>query len=172
MPLKDNLVTEVRAGLDQVYDEANGTWDRPEWTRQVKTAVCEACRTVVEGCYLAAAGVAQPPADEGEWLFDVICLQYDNDRHQKRVVLAAECEWSNKEGELWRDFEKLLVVRAEVRVMIYNGNIWGTNNPGFARFIGRSEQTRECDTYLFAGYTSEGFKYVRIDALQNHILLN
>lgn len=155
----------------------NDEWPLSKWTRQVKTAVCEACRALDEGCYLAASNVTRmkdggEPADGGEWLFDVSCLQYDNEGYLKRVVLAAECEWSLDEDELWGDFEKLLVARAEVRVMIFDGDRWDTNNPGFARYIGRSDQTQEGDTYLLAGYTSEGFEYVRIDALQSQTRLN
>ena len=104
-------------------------------------------------------------------MFDVTCLQYDDEGYQKRVVLAAECEWNPNEEELWADFEKLLVARAEVRVMIFDGDRWRTDNPVFARYICRSKQTQEGDTYLLAGFTSEGFEYVRIDAFESHTRL-
>ena len=182
MPLKDEVIAAVRAGLDQVYEDYIGTpdheedWSLREWTRRVKTALCRACRTWDEGCYLGASDVTRMedggPANGGEWLFDVTCLQYDDEYYQKRVVLAAECEWNPNEDEMCGDFEKLLVVRAEVRVMIFDGDRWGTNNHVFARYICRSKQTQEGDTYLLAGYTSEGFEYVRIDALQSHTRLD
>ena len=51
MPLRDEFIAEVRAGLDQVYTDFMGIpddedeWSLGEWTRRVKTALCEACRT-------------------------------------------------------------------------------------------------------------------------------
>ena len=176
MPLKDEVIAGARAGLDQVYGEymdSDSDWTLPEWTRRVKTALCEACRAWNEDCRVYASRVAEDsPVSGSEWVFDVTCLLYDSEGYQRRLVLAAECEWSRIEYELWRDFEKLLVSRADVRVMVFDGAYWGTNDPVFATYITRSEQTQPGDTYLLAGYTNEGFKYVRIDAHQSHMILD
>ena len=62
MSLRDEVIAGVRAGLDRVYrDYMNGNdeWSLSEWTRRVKTALCGACRTWDEGCYLAASDVTQ-----------------------------------------------------------------------------------------------------------------
>ena len=176
MPPKDELITEVRAGLDRVYREymaGDDEWTLPEWTQRVKTALCEACRAWNDDCWIYASSVPEDsPVSGSEWVFDVTCLLYDSDGYQRRIVLAAEGEWSRNEHELWRDFEKLLVSRADVRVMVFDGAYWGTNNPDFATYITRAEQTQPGDTYLLAGYTNDGFEYVRIDAHQSRLSSN
>ena len=58
--------------------------------------------------------------DWGEWLYDVHWLAYDEDRWLNRMALAAESEWGDLDA-IGSDFEELLVARATVRVMVYEG---------------------------------------------------
>ena len=64
----------------------------------------------------------QADRDYGEWLYDVTWLDYEKSGSGELVdaPLAAECEWGN-EGDIEDDFEKLLLARAGIRLMIFNG---------------------------------------------------
>jgi len=67
-----------------------------------------------------------PKADFDEWLFDVCWLEYrrrpdGSVGFLRRLALAAECEWGNR-GDVEDVFEKLLVSRADLRVVIYEAN--------------------------------------------------
>ena len=67
MPLRDEVIAGVRAGLDRVYRvymNGNDEWSLAGWTRRVKTALCGACRTWDGGCYLAASDVTQMESPE------------------------------------------------------------------------------------------------------------
>ena len=62
----------------------------------------------------------------GEWLYDFTCLEYkhnDDGGWLKGIPVVAECEWGNKDC-IGDDFQKLLLARADVRVMIFNGNYY------------------------------------------------
>ncbi len=52
-----------------------------------------------------------------ERLCDVTGLRYDSDGFLIRVALAAECVWG-PQGQIRYDFENLLLVRADLRVMV------------------------------------------------------
>ena len=64
----------------------------------------------------------QADRDYGERLYDVTWLDYEKSGSGELVdaPLAAECEWGN-EGDIEDDFEKLLLARAGIRLMIFNG---------------------------------------------------
>ena len=57
-------------------------------------------------------------ADWGEWLYDVSWLH--GKRWLRSVPMVAECEWGNF-GDIEDDFQKLLVPRASLRVMVCDG---------------------------------------------------
>jgi hypothetical protein len=73
----------------------------------------------------SARDVDQADRDYGEWLYDVTWLEYEKNDRGKLVnlvdaPLVAECEWGNK-GDIEDDFEKLLLARTGVRLMIFEG---------------------------------------------------
>ena len=122
MPGKDRIINAIRGRLDALLERQELMEARTDalWTLPVKTALCEACVQVFpEPRLIYATGVSNPPAQRGEWLFDVTCLNYDGD-HFEKVLLVAECEWEPNAAGIFRDFRKLLVARAEIRVMVYN----------------------------------------------------
>ena len=114
-------------------------------------------------------------ANGGEWLFDVACLQYDSDAYHRRVRLISESEWSRKIGDIWDDFEKLLVACADVRVMVFDGTILSGYDDKFEEFsayIAKSEHTVAGDTFLLAAWMPDGFEYSRIEAFRSQHLLD
>ena len=86
--------------------------DTPEWTKKVLTTLCELGRRL--GYTACSAG------DPKEWLYDVSWSNCDSISGRLiSVPMVAECEWGDWE-EIAYDFEKLLLARATVRVMVYD----------------------------------------------------
>ena len=166
------------------------------WTRPVKTALCNACRAAWGACVnpifiratdvgyvdpglwqyepnqpLANRFVTVEPGDPGraadrtEWLYDVICLQGTWPVHQK-VLLVAESEFGGKEKVL-EDFAKLLVARAQVRVLVCDLSSM-PDVAVLAGLINQCEDTQPGDTYLLAAFGDPPdiprIVYYRIDA--------
>ena len=110
----------VREGLDSL--EVNRAASDTAWTRAVKTKLCEIGRGRFD-YKVGASNVPRANCDYGEWLYDVTWLEYEKSGRGELVGahLAAECEWGNV-GDIEEDFEKLLLARAGVRLMIFGGN--------------------------------------------------
>ena len=118
-------------------------WSTREWTRRVINALIQL--GIAEG----HAPCPNPEYSWGEWLYDVIWLQVDEDNIDRvlSVPLVAEVEWGNQD-EIWSDFQKLLVARANVRVMIFN------DYPGLLEGLRAHvvRVARNGDRYLLARY--------------------
>jgi len=160
------LVKELKDALDRVPPKLPKEWRREPWTRAVKE---ELCRWGLEqGFYVYAHSVEERfrqtwPKDKRpryEWLFDVTCLAYTDDDYLERVPLVAECEWGCEE-EIHDDFEKLLVARAEVRVMVFDGKeIPGADKfAEFKAYIRRFAPTGPDDLYLLAAYREDSNQF-------------
>lgn len=149
--------------LNQIRTRLDGLIERGEYVtgETVKTALCRACRDLNPALSPYATGVDEGAADGSEWLYDVTGLQYDNDGFLIRVALAAECEWGTQD-EIYYDFEKLLLARADLRVMVFDG----TRQPGycelfrvFAQYVGHCAHAEIGDAWLFVAWTEERFVY-------------
>jgi hypothetical protein len=112
---------------------------------------------------LARRSGLQPCAhgcDHGEFLFDLVWLTR-NGEALEGVSLVAECEWGTDQYVV-ADFEKLLLARADHRLLIFDG----TNVHDADRLIERLRhaihgfaKTRPGDRYLFAFWTAGGFQF-------------
>ena len=91
--------------------------DRPEWTKKVLTTLCKL------GRWLGYTAWAK--GDPKEWLYDVSWSNCDTCGRLISVPMVAECEWGTLE-DIAYDFEKLLLARAAVRVMVYDA--WSARN--------------------------------------------
>ena len=121
-----------------------------EWTKRVKQLLVQLAGNKYE---TYASGV--PEATDGEWMCDVVWWHSGKDELLHRIPLVAECEWPKKEQDVWDDFQKLLIIRADVRVMIFSAN----SRPEASKLVEELKQQIECfdssqegDTYLFASY--------------------
>lgn len=54
------------------------------------------------------------------WLYDLVWLRRNADDSLAEAFLVAESEWDPVKAKIIEDFEKLLLARAEVRIMIFN----------------------------------------------------
>lgn len=100
----------------------------------------------------------------GEWLHDQTWLDYNwgiTPRQLKRMVMALESEWGNA-GDVLDDFEKLLVARADLRVMIFQAPDADALSEIFRQL---TEAERRCETrvagdnYLLCGYDNQRCRF-------------
>ena len=167
MTAKMQVVNAVRHALDEVAARSESrSWSDSCWTREVKTALCAACRTACAGTTkhrvkLFANGV-DCAVEAGEWLFDVTCLLYDETTGSlRRTLLVAESEWGDK-AAVADDFEKLLIARADVRTMVLDRGYWQPNEDAvddLAGYVNAYDGTEPNDLYLLAAWDPPGFEY-------------
>ena len=89
-----------------------------------------------------------------EWLYDLAWVHASDGFIVQDVFLVAEIEWSGTRA-IQEDFQKLLLARADCRVMIFDDTD-GLHEPliAQARTFGKS---RPGDRYLFASFGDEKF---------------
>lgn len=85
------------------------------WTQAVKRQLgnlgeqvgCSVCTSGFRGCF------------DGEWLFDLCWYINSSEGRLLRLLLAAESEWSRDLKAVRYDFEKLLVAKAQLKLMVF-----------------------------------------------------
>ena len=146
MPGKFETMRAVQKGLDNLEVV------KP-WTKAVKTKLCEIGREF--GCKVCASGV-ENAGDYGEWLYDVTWLDYEKSGQGELVdaPLVAECEWGNFNA-IVDDFEKLLLTRTDVRLMIFTGFNQAKSEKiaeRLARKVSEFKGSRAEDAWLLAAW--------------------
>ncbi len=149
----DEIESKIQERLQSVARNAQGqNWPDPQWTREVKNALATLGRESDCDVWAASCDVE---VRGGEWLFDLVWLKYC-DHRLVGVPLVVESEW-NPAG-VYDDFEKLLVVRAEHRLLIFSAK---TRTRAAERFVdleqrvGQFEFTASGDRYLFSCWTND-----------------
>ena len=165
MPGKFAIMRKVKKGLDEIDTGV----PREERTRAVKTELCTIGRSF--GYEVYAKDVEEDERDGSEWLYDVTWLEYDRSGGGLTdAPLVAECEWENQqEIEIDNDFEKLLLARAGVRVMIFSGRDEPNSKniaERLARWVKEFNGSRAEDAWLLAAREKNGdvwrFRYFTI----------
>lgn len=118
MPKNSEIMRAVKKGLDSLKSKVPIGAPTEKWTKVIKTELCEIGRDRFK-CQVYAQDVPRDKTNGGEWLYDVTWLKYERngDGELIEAPLVAECEWGGK-PHIQDDFEKLLLARAGVRVMI------------------------------------------------------
>ena len=113
------IVAEFRKLEQELLQQDGSQWPegRRQWTKKVLTTLCKLGRCL--------GYTAWAKGDPKEWLYDVSWYNCDTCGRLTSVPMVAECEWGNLE-EIAYDFEKLLLARAAVRVMVYDA--WSAKN--------------------------------------------
>ena len=129
-----DIVKAVREAFDQLRFQYDGTYrvwvpwqkdpleeGRTGWTKAINTTLCRIGREHFGMGVGTRTGkvVAGTHLDYGEWLWDVSWCREDNQGRMVDMPLVAECELTNTIGHIFEDFQKLLVARAGVRLMIH-----------------------------------------------------
>ena len=160
---------ELEAVLKQ---KGASKWPDPKWTKAVLTALCLLGHKLKCTVGASPKSVSCKNRDWGEWLFDAIWCSCDGDGRIKAVKLVAESEWGDL-GAIEDDFQKLLVARATVRVMVFDaGQSEGGTSAIVEALCGHVQtfQGQKGDTYLLIAYVKDEdswrFDYSLIEAGQ------
>ena len=178
MPEKCDIMHAIREGLDEIRPER--AWGITEWTQAVKDTLYNIGHHrfgyhvgMTKGDLVCEVDKDQPtPGPGGEFLYDVVWLEYGEDdrvrpsydlRHALLVdaPLVAECQWGPIAGFTsnphdWgakKDFEKLLLSRAGIRLMICDKSHWlgsAAVAKQFAKCVRAFNGSRPEDTWLLA----------------------
>ena len=164
---------ELESGLT---GDEHTKWTNTMWTQEVLTTLCKSGKDLSFTTW-ASGKVPKEFRNGGEWLYDVTWCKHASDEMLESIPvesiplesipLVAECEWGNIEL-IQEDFEKLLVARARVRVMVCDSE--SARLPGGTTAV--VEKIREWvgafhgdpgDTYLIVVYgENRRFRYYKI----------
>ena len=134
--------------------DGGGSW----WTKEIKTRLCRIGKEKL-GYYTCASQVDKKFVDHGEWLFDVAWLDWEKkDKKLKSVPLVVESEWGDLD-HIRDDFQKLLVARADIRLMVCDAG-WVGKGDGRAKetakqlraWINAFKGNQPGDTYLLVAW--------------------
>ena len=91
------------------------------WTTAVNTTLCRIGREHFGVGVGTARDKVMPGThlDHGEWLWDLTWCSENDQGRMANLPLVAECEWALSSAAIVEDFQKLLVARADVRLMIH-----------------------------------------------------
>lgn len=157
----DGAIRDICSTLKGISGVGNAAW-----TKNIKGKLSE-CASQFNGKSgkpLITLPTMQKEPNWGEWLYDMCWVDAEPDEEMnwsfKGFYLALESEWGTSYALLCEDFDKLMIVRAPLKVMIYQ-NFKSQSVKDIAKKL--SERANEFsgsvtgeDTYLFAGYNSEG----------------
>ena len=165
----DKIIQEILQQFKTLKPADTNKRNKTQRTRKVLNALCKTGKETFHCSVFASRHfVDEQHRNGGEWLYDITWCEYKNKLLQS-VPLVAECEWGTL-GAIKDDFDKLIVARAAVRVMVYDGRHSTDGAEGIAndlcRRVGAFEGNRPGDTYLLAEYdkdeSSRSFRYFKI----------
>jgi len=161
--MRDIIINKVRCALDAVHSELNETKaGRKTWTGLILQRLCEVSKDPALGGLLCCPDKEDlNPA----WLYDMTWYRMDGECLSE-TPLVLESEWDVRMKSVRYDLEKLLVARADVKVMIVDaccGEIERVMADEIKAYSHHSAEER----YLIAKWTITGFEYVGFDGLGN-----
>ncbi len=104
-----------------------------------------------------------PKLDESntEWLYDLVWFRNDSNRFLREVALVLESEWARDADEIHYDFEKLLLAKAPIKVMVFQNcrdnlpELWRQLKDGIRIF----EQKSNDETYILAAFKEKEHEF-------------
>jgi hypothetical protein len=116
----DKIVKDVKTGLFNMQEFCNG--GRSIWTSQINCFLA----TIAEDCNLECTYTDKRSLKK-EWLYDFVIYSVTDDSEYKpewkrfnKAYLVAESEWNTDLEAIQEDFEKLVVAKSPVKLMIYS----------------------------------------------------
>ncbi|HEY0549421.1 MAG TPA: hypothetical protein VGF13_07430 [Verrucomicrobiae bacterium] len=151
-----NLEDEVKTALRNVAGVCGGKCDR-EWTTAIKR---EFIRLGKEKRYQVCAG-GFPGECEKEWLYDLVWYRNEPAEHLREVGLIMESEWSRVPAYVRYDFEKLLIAKSPVKVMVFSE--YRKNLPELWAMLGKAIECFKTEpaqeNYILAGWDSSRHEF-------------
>ena len=114
-PLLDLIEAEIVEVLREAEERASKEeWSDSTWTREIKSSIAR----IGNRCNYAVYASSIPEAKGGEWLFDMTWIEQNRKGGLLSIPLVLESEWG-RSADAVDDFQKLLIARADRRVMIH-----------------------------------------------------
>jgi hypothetical protein len=150
---RSNLESEIISTIKAIPATIPRGRGLTEWTAEVKSAL----RSLGKRKDYA---VCPGPGDKA-WLFDLIWFRNDQDHRLREVVLVVESEWSLDSDEIIYDFEKLLVAKSPIKLMVFQDHqenltqLWSLLETGISSF--QAEPANE--KYILAGFRNSEYVF-------------
>lgn len=170
----DVVIDAITATLDEVAKELKGKMSNRTWTQKILSELADMpARVMGDGV------VAYPNKDAGEWLFDMVWCRNENTGCEyytlREIDLVLESEWSHNVEDVRYDFEKLLIAKSPLKVLIADDyRRAGTESDGCVTEMIEEElrsfsPALPSETYLVALYQGDGgvFKYRRYELVSH-----
>jgi hypothetical protein len=109
-----DTVSAIKQLLDGLSSRPELEWTNRAWTRAIKDDIGRLGKT--KDWLVCASGFCDQ--FEREWLYDLVWYREDSRRRLSEVGLVLESEWIIDPLGIKYDFEKLLVAKAPLKVMI------------------------------------------------------
>ena len=114
----DTLEKEIARELDGVIDQNNKTKEPADetWTSPTKQRLCALGHQ--KGFVVSADWC--DGADTGKWFFDLVWFEQENNPDRfVGIPLAVEIEWTRSTDAITEKFKKLLAVKAQQKVIVF-----------------------------------------------------
>ena len=148
-------IIETFDGIAQDVQQEADQWGGGEWTVAVLTALCQAGREHALWVTATSSVPEEHRDGYGEWLYDACWCAHDEEDWFLRLEMAAESEWANMD-HIIEDFQKLLVARAILRVMVFDARWLEGEMRAMAEtlqsHVNHFRERSTGDTYLLVGY--------------------
>lgn len=160
--LVDKIVAEFRGLEEEILqrDPVQRPGDSGPWTKEILTTLCKLGKELKYKPWAAGRKPNRVPNKYGngyEKLYDASWWKLDDCGRIISFPMVAKSEWGPLR-EIQYDFQKLLLARAKVRVMVYDGGIASERNQKnkpilkrLHKLVGAFNGT-EGDTYLLIPY--------------------
>lgn len=129
-----------------------------EWTTQVKEDI--GSLGVTHGWAVCTSGFAG--RFDCEWLYDLMWYRNDADGCLAEVYLVLESEWQEDHPAIKYDFEKLLLAKAPLKVMVFETNdlhmseLLDSMERGIRAFKTQSPD----ESYIIAAFNNSTYSFV------------
>jgi hypothetical protein len=149
-----SCLEQVCSGFSEKTQEVQYSY--PAWTKAIKESLCELGSQ--KSFITCANGISNSTFEE--WLFDVTWLEYQDgnlDLPLLSIPFAAESEWGDSRA-IRNDFEKLIVSRAKLRLMIFekrDKQSVATEFDALSELVHAFQHDGLAATYLLAGFSGK-----------------
>ena len=127
-----------------------------EWTTAVKRALMEL------GKKNEYSVCGFPPGCDPEWLYDMVWFRNDSSHYLREIGLVLESEWQKDPEAISYDFEKLLIAKSPIKVMVFQDfkansvpQLWSLLERGIRTF--KTEPVNE--KYILAGFQNDEYEF-------------
>ena len=128
-----------------------------EWTTQIKDAMGSLGTT--HGWDVCTSGFTD--RFDCEWLFDLTWYRNDADGYLSETYLVLESEWNGAYADIKYDFEKLLVAKATLKVMVFQGFDFNLSElfTSLERGIRAFQKKSSDEIYILAAFNNSTYAF-------------